>query len=399
MDVTLFQKGAPGTLVPIHGTDALLGPWSHQAFVPHPLPATMPALTATTFLQVSNARAALAALDSTAKQLPNPTLLRMPTLQREAQSTSALEGTYAPLAEVLFADDDAPGTGELVEILNYVRMATYGFTVTSQGRPLTAGLVRTLQALLVRGTPLESSAGRLRSGQVVIGRRPEATPGTFPAIAARFVPPPPGLELERGLSDLVEWMRSDHRDSIDPVVSAAMAHYQFETLHPFPDGNGRVGRFLIVLYLMMSESLSEPTLTVSPWFESRREEYYDRLLGVSTSGNWDGYVEFFARGIEASAKLTRNQMLSLVAVQEELHGTVRASNLRADSAHAVIDIAIAHPSFTLARVEEETGLSYGRSRKLISQLVEMGVIKPVDPHAYKRRYFAPSVLKVLTQTS
>jgi len=154
--------------------------------------------------------------------LPNPTLLRLPTLQREAQSTSALEGTYAPLADVLVADEDEPSTPELVEILNYVRAANHGFNWVGEGRPLSMALLTELQGLLMRGTPLDSESGRLRQTQVVIGRRPDAPPSVFPVLQARFVPSPPGSDLQAGLQQLVDWMRVDHRDQIDPVVAAAM---------------------------------------------------------------------------------------------------------------------------------------------------------------------------------
>ena len=140
----------------------------------------MPALEPRTFMVVADARAALAALDNTARQLPNPTLLRLPTLRREAQSTSALEGTYAPLADVLIADEEEPQTAELVEILNYVRAANHGFAWVSEGRPFAMGLLDDLQGLLMRGTPLAAESGRRRDRQVVIGRRTDVDPAGFP---------------------------------------------------------------------------------------------------------------------------------------------------------------------------------------------------------------------------
>lgn len=392
----MFGKHAPGALVAISGSDPVLGAWQHHAFVPDPLPSTMPDLSPQTYLAVADARAALAALDSTARQLPNPTLLRTPTLRLEAQSTSALEGSYAPVAEVLTADEDAPTTPELLEILNYVRTANHGFDWVADGRPVSAAFISDLQGLLMRGTPLADVSGRPRETQVVIGVRKEADPRDFVVRGARFVPAPPGPDLEAGLSDLVEWMRSDHRRQIDPVVAAAMSHYQFETLHPFRDGNGRVGRLLVVLTLQMWGVLSEPTLTVSPWFEARRSTYYDRLLAVSTRGDWDGFVRFFATGLQAAADATRDGMIDLVRIQEELRRVVQSSNLRAGSAQAVVDLAVANPSFTVRNVEAELGLSYGRANKLVAQLVELDVLDVVDPSAYKRRFFAPRVLQTLT---
>jgi Fic family protein len=392
----MFVNGAPGTLVPIRGTDPTLGAWEHRAFLPDPLPTTMPLLEPSTYMAVANARAALAALDSTSRQLPNPTLLRLPTLRREAQSTSALEGTYAPLADVLTADEDDPATAELVEVLNYVRMANMGFARIASGQSLTAPLLSELQGILMRGTPLHDVSGRVRDSQVVIGRRSGSDPFGFPVHASRFVPAPPGFALETGLRDLLDWMRADHANTIDPLVAAAMSHYQFETLHPFRDGNGRLGRFLIVVHLQLTGVLSEPTLTVSPWFEARRTDYYDRLLGVSTRGDWDAFVRFFSNGIQAAADQTRDQMVGLVAVQGELKDRVRASRLRADSAHSLVDLAVANPSFTVRKVQTELSLSYGRANRLVGQLVEIGVLRAVDPDAYNRRFFAPRVMDVLT---
>ncbi|MBU9766072.1 Fic family protein [Mycobacterium sp. TNTM28] len=396
MDLTMFVNEQSGALVDIAGSDPSAGEWHHKAFVPAPLSDDMPTLTTPTFLAVSAARAALAALDSTATQLPDPTLLRIPALRREAQSTSALEGTYAPLAQVLTADDEEPTSAELVEILNYVRMANYGFRSVAEGRPISTHLLEDLQGLLMQGTPLAEQSGHVRDTQVVIGRRAEARPDMLPIHAARFVPPPPGDHLTTGLQDLVDWMRRDHTTTIDPVVAAAMSHYQLETLHPFRDGNGRLGRLLIILHLHAAGVLTEPTLTVSPWFEARRSEYYDRLLAVSTDGAWDGFVRFFALGLQESAISTRHQMLELVAVQSELKDVIRASALRADSAHALVDFAVAHSSFTVRNVEAGLAISYGRANKLIGQLMDLGVLDVVDADAYKRRFFAPRVLEVLT---
>jgi Fic family protein len=397
MDLTKFGPGSPGSLVPINGTDPSHGPWEHSAFLPFPLPAESPDLSPATYLAVANARAALAGLDSTSRQLPNPRLLRRPTLQAEAQSTSALEGTYAPLADVLTADEDRPSTLDLREVLNYVAMADRAFAWVEEDRPLTLGLLGELQKILVRGTRSDSAtSGRVRDVQVVIGRRPEAAMSELPVVAARFVPSPPGLDLEARVRDLLDWIAVPRSEVIDPVVAAAMAHYQFETLHPFSDGNGRIGRLLVVVHLLTMGVLSEPTLTVSPWFESRRSDYYDHLLGVSTDGAWDSFVRFFATGLEASATQTQRQMLSLVEVQGRLKEAVRQSKLRADTAHALVDYAVANPSFTVRAVERDLGVSYARANGLVGQLVSIGVLAPLDESDnYRRRFYAPEVLRVL----
>jgi Fic family protein len=303
-----------------------------------------------------------------------------------------MEGTYAPLSELLTAAEDQPANTNLREIFNYVAAAEHAFTGQSEGHPLSLGVLRELQQILVRGTPSDTTqAGQVRDIQVAVGHRTGAS-----IVEARFVPHPPGDELSTRLRELVDWMVVDRTRSLDPVVAAAMAHYQFETLHPFNDGNGRIGRLLIVLQLYAGHVLSEPTLTVSPWFEDHREDYYDRLLGVSTDSSWDDWVSFFATGIEASATSTRDQMLSLAGVQVALNDRVRASSLRADSAHAAVDFAVGHPSFTVRDLQDVLGLTYGRTNKLVEQLVAIGVLGPLAPFdTYNRRFSAPLVLDVL----
>lgn len=397
----MFDKSRMlGDLVPIGGNDPARGPWEHFAFVPHPLSSEEPLLSGGTYRQVARARASLAALDSTARRLRNPSLFRRPTLDREAQSTSALEGTYAPLSEVLTEDELAPSSVNLREIYNYVSMASQAFAWIQEGRPLTAGALADLQGVLVRGTPSEARFPRqIRGEQVVIGRRPEARPDDFPVRAARFVPTPPGFELEARVRELVDWMYEERASTVDPVVAAAMAHYQFETLHPFHDGNGRLGRLLIVVQLLVSGVLAEPTLSVSPWLEARRVEYFDKLLGVSSAGGWDTWVEFFARGLDASAVDTHNQMLSLLEVQQDLHDRVRKSPLRSENVHALVDLAVARPSFSARQVERELEVSYARANRMISQLVELELLAPVRRSAtYARRFHAPAVLEVLLRS-
>lgn len=394
----MFGNSKTGTLVPISGVDPRSGAWTHSAFVPAPLTEHPPALSPETWIRVANARAALAALDSTARQLPNPKLLRRPSLQREAQSTSALEGTYEPLRAVLTADDESPASLTMREVLNFVTMADVAFDWVGEGRALTVSMLSELQRTLVLGTPTEGlSSGQIRTIQVVIGQRRTAAVAELPVKAARFVPAPPGADLEARVHDLVRWMGSDRKRTMDPVVVSALSHYQFETLHPFHDGNGRIGRLLIVLQLYANGTLSEPTLTVSPWFEARRTEYYDRLLAVSCAGEWDAWVSFFAQGLEESAQTTHGQMLQLVEVQSRLKDAVRSSSLRADSAHTLVDYAVAHPSFTVRQVERDLGLSYGRANGLVAQLVDLGVLAATGEN-YRRRFFAPDVLDVLLNT-
>ena len=387
----MFTNSPTGVLVPIFGSDPRFGEWQHIAYVPHPLPDLTPALTARTFNAVARARAALAGLDASARQLPNPGLLRRPALRKEAQSTSALEGTYAPLEAVLAADEEEEQTdASLREVLNYVRAAEHAFGWIAEKRPVTTGLLTDVQQRLVRGTVADNGrSGKLRDIQVAIGGQGSRVQD------ARFVPRPPGLDLESQVRDLVDWVHRDHGEEIDPVVAAGMAHYQFETLHPFNDGNGRIGRLLVVLQLMQSGALTEPTLSVSPWLEARRADYYDGLLGVSTTGDWDTWLRFFANGLTASADLAVAQLRDLLVVQARLKERVRSAGLRADKAMRLVDYTLAQPIFTVRQVERYLNVTYARANGLVGQLVDAGILRQYNEANYDREFTAPDVLAVI----
>jgi Fic family protein len=398
MDLNQFGAHSAGILVPIAGVDRTYGEWTHKAFVPNPLPDEMPNLTNKTFMRIADARAALAALDSTAMQLDNPRLLRQPTLRREAQSTSALEGTYAPLSDVLTADEQDVVDVNLREVMNYVRMADYAYDSLEEGRPLSVIMLCDLQSMLVRRTPHDGpESGQVRSTQVVVGQRAEAQRDQAPIYRSRYVPPPPGDDLKALLAELMDWKARDHSGAMDPVAVSGMAHYQFEALHPFHDGNGRIGRFLMTVDLLNAKVLTEPTLTVSPWFEARRTEYYDSLLSVSTESDWNRWLTFFAEGLASSAVSTREQMLALVAVRHAMVEVVRGSSLRAGTAYSLVDYAVAHPSFTVRNVQRDLAVSYGRANGLVEQLVELGLLQELTVRGTARRIYAPMALDVLTR--
>lgn len=393
MDAKLFQNSPTGQLIRISGSSAA-GPWEHHAFLPHPLGSESPEISGAVYREVAEARAALASLDATARRLPNPRLFRHSMLRLEAQATAALEGTYEPLAKVL-ASDPADGHDQSMrEVINYLDVATHAFEGNEQGRRWTVSQLSELHRLLMLGTASEREFHGVRPIQVVIGRRDDAPADAAAIKAARFVPPPPGDQLSARLSDLLDWSQQDHRPSIDPVVAAAMTHYTFEALHPFHDGNGRIGRLLIVLQLHRIGVLTEPSITVSPWFEARRQAYYDALFGVSAEGDWSTWVGMFAQGIAASADQTRRRMLALTQVQTELKEVLQQSRIRTANARVLVDFAVGTPFFTVNQAAEELGLKYQGTRKLIDSLVELGILESGD-RTYRRAFFAPRVLPIL----
>ncbi len=394
MDLELFRNSPTGELVRIVGNGPG-GSWEHRAFLPDPLGVDSPALDATAHRQVAEARAALAALDATAKRLPNPTLFRHTMLRLEAQSTSALEGTYEPLAKVLSDDPDEDQDPSLREVLNYLTVAETAFSWSEGGRPWSLSTIGELHRMLMAGTKGERDYFGVRPIQVVIGRREDASPGALEIEAARFVPPPPGDQLASRVSDLLDWMQSDYGRTIDPVVAAAMGHYTFEALHPFHDGNGRIGRLFIVLQLHRLAVLTEPSITVSPWFEARRQRYYDALLGVSTTGDWSTWVAFFAEGLAQSADDARERMLALTQVQADLKETLRASTMRSANGRLLVDFAVARPTFTISQAAEALGMRYQGAKRLVDSLTVLGIIAEYGHRSYSRRYHAPAVIDVL----
>jgi Fic family protein len=368
MDRERMAASPLGSVIPISGIDPSTGrQFEHFAYVPSPLPREI-TLQSSTWRQVAAAEAALGRLDQAAQQFPEPMLLRRPALRREAQSTSALEGTYAAFETVLASEpEDRRGMSlSLREVLNYVVAAEEGFRWVVD-RPITVGLVERLQQLLVADTPGQSHDwGEIRQRQVFVGSRGR------PIEESRFVPPPPGVSLHAAVTDWLEWVRNPPED-LPPVVRAAMAHYQFETIHPFFDGNGRIGRLLIAMSLMQDGVLREPILVVSPWFEARREAYQDGLLDLSCSGAWDEWIRFFAAGVAASSDTTRSRVESLVEWREIALERVRAAGV-SGAAERVAGELIGSPIVRAPTIARQHQITPQGAMLALRRLAELGLV-------------------------
>jgi len=394
MDIDKFGKSPVGNLTPISGTDRASGKsFRHFAFVPHPL-SDEPHLTNTTWRAISRANHVLGRLQQGSMIVKNPSILRQPTLRREAQSTSALEGTFAPLEEVLAANviDQPNRSSALREVLNYVQAAEIAFDSLAEGRPITVGLVEQLHADLVAGTAADTGdAGRTRSIQVAIGTQGGGVE------QARFIPMPPGATLRAAFGDLIDWVRLSESGGADrdPLVAAAMTHYQFETIHPFNDGNGRLGRLLIVLQLLQDQALSEPLLSVSPWFEARRDQYQDALAEVSMTGDWNRWVTFFAEGLEASAIDTARRLEALLAVQDHFHEVLREAKARG-IVRDIADHLIGLPFVNIRNLADLTGATYQAASTAAGKLVDLGILEEINSQSV-RAFRAPLVLAAIVR--
>jgi Fic family protein len=357
------------------------------AFVPAPLPASVP-LAEATYKRVADAHLALGRLDSAVKRLPNPGLLVRPALRQEAQSTSALEGTYASLSEVLEADyvDETKQTAEVREVMNYVRAAERGLELIKL-KPICLTVIAELQKILVLGTRGDSyDSGQLRQRQVYIG---DAAGGWE---NARFIPPPPGPALIEGVSDWEKWLNTDCDLAV--VVKAALGHYQFETLHPFSDGNGRIGRLIVVLQFVQERVLTYPVINLSQWFEPRKDRYKDLLLSVSETGRYDDWVQFFCDAVVAQSNEMVDRIEKLLALRAEMLSALRAEKVRGVAVDIVEDL-IGYPIITPSEAARRHGVTYPPANGAMKRLESLGILREVTGAGYGRIYLCERVLQIL----
>lgn len=385
MDVDRFEDSPIGHLAPLRITagDRSI---DHYAFVPDLLPDRIE-LSDETRLVVSMADQALGKLEGLATQLPNPNLLIRPVIRREAVSTSALEGTYAALSEVLEAEliDTSRSRVEVREVVNYLSATEQALSrLTTQ--PIHMNMLLDLHAMLfagIRGDTPET--GRLRSIPVMIG-----PPGVSPEHSS-FVPPPPE-EVPRLLSDWEKW--NYREDAIPIVVRSAVSHYQFEAIHPFRDGNGRLGRMVAVLLLIDRGPLSGHLFSLSPYLEARRAEYGERLREVSSTGEWDGWVRFFTQGIATQSDSARNRAQSLLRWRDETVSHLRGVGLKG----LVISIAeslIGYPGITPTAAASRFEVTYRSANRAIGILEERGVITEITGRDYDRFFLCRDVVAML----
>lgn len=389
MDVKALEHSPLGALVPISGDDPRWGPFEYFAFMPAPLPDQVP-LSEGTYGILADAALELGRLDASADRIPNPRLLVGPTLKKEAVSTSALEGTFAPLAEVLEGElaavEDVSESAR--EVINYVRAAERGIDLLRE-RPVSLNLLCPLQEILVEGTRGDAyDKGRLRQRLVVIGTERR------PIHEARFVPPP-----HDRLPDAVSaWEKWIHRDDPTLLVRIALGHYQFEALHPFSDGNGRLGRLVVALQLMEGGTLRYPLLNISEWLEPRKDEYKDGLLNLSISGDFDAWVSFFCRGVRDQARVAHRRIDRLIALRNAYIERVRSvPGSRGGTALRLAEDLIGFPVFDVPWVAREHGVSYPSANEAIKRLVELGMVRQIDVKRGRTRklFVAHEVMHVL----
>jgi Fic family protein len=385
-----------GSVMAISGYDGRFGEsYDAEAFIPADLPDRID-LPGSVWMVVSEANAELGRLDAAAGLIPNPQLVARVATRREAIGTSALEGTYAELtelfaAEVLpFEEQETDLAPNVREVMNYARAADTAYGWIGE-RPITFGMLASLQAEIVRGTDSDGpEAGAIRESQVFIGAKNRRVN------EARFIPPPPGDQLRAMCERWVDWLSADRPlEQIQLIARVAMVHYQFETIHPFTDGNGRVGRLVAILQMMSEGALRSPVLSVSPWFKDRADEYRDHLLAVSTTGDWAPWIDFIAHAVRAEATSGHERIMRLLALRAELGETVRGAFPRARLAVEIADDLIAYPILSVSDAQRRYGRSNQANRNAVNSLVELGVLEPYGEARYGRLYWSRRVFQVI----
>jgi Fic family protein len=379
MELALFRKEKSGKLI-----KAAAGYW---AFVPNTLP---PKLEATwDFVnQISEADRRLSELAGAARTLPNPHLLIEPFTRREAVLSSRIEGTVASLSDLMSFEALGvvhPDRPDVLEVANYVNALEYGLNRLSQ-LPVSVRLLRELHERLMRGTRGEYlTPGEFRRTQNWIG-----PPGCL-LKDATFVPPPVA-EMKNALSDLEKYIHGT--SELPPLVRMALIHYQFEAIHPFLDGNGRIGRLLITLLLCAEGLLPQPLLYLSAFFERHRAHYYRLLLEVSQQGNWKEWIIFFLRGVSEQSVDALNRANQLQQLSLEYRHTLHQKRSSATLLQ-IADLLFKNPVFSPNSISKVLNLSYVSAQKNIDKLVEAGILREVTGRKRGRIYVAQQVMEIL----
>ena len=357
-------------------------PNGFRAFIPNPLP-PVPAIDLTGNLQalLSQADHALGLLEGAARMLPNPELFVFMYIRKEAVLSSQIEGTQSSLQDVLAAeaklfDPNAPS--DVGEVVNYVRAMQHGIARLGQ-LPISVRLIQEIHAELMQGVRGGNlTPGELRRSQNWIG------PAGCGIRNASFVPPPPH-EMLQAMSELELFFNSP--SSLPLLVQIAIAHVQFETIHPFLDGNGRVGRLLITFLLMNRGLLTQPVLYLSHHFKRHRSAYYEHLQMVRTRGDWEGWVEFFLQGVIDVSREAALTAKAILAMREEYRSKIADTMGRgAGSAHRVMEKLFDQPIVAVATVREWLDITPAGANSVVNRLVEIGLLTEITGYARNRRF-------------
>lgn len=356
--------------------------------MPNPLP---PELTYDSALVriLSDADRALGELAGAGKLLPNPLLVIGPFLRREAVLSSRIEGTVTELGQLFLFEakpDQLDDPEDAREVRNYVRALEYGLDAIQSGAPFSLQLIREIHRILlndVRGG--DKQPGVIRNRGVRIGG--------VNAEDARFVPPC-HTQLSPLLDDFVQFLRQ--YPELPVVVELALMHYQFEAIHPFNDGNGRVGRLLITLMLCERGALPEPLLYLSAYFEKNRQDYYDHFLNISRRGDWMGWIRFFANGVAEQAQDATERTRRLLELRTAYRREA-GEQLRSATALTLVDELFSSPYITINHAARVMNLKFSTAARTVEKFVSAGLLREVTGQTRNRVFCADRIFKMLNE--
>ena len=366
----------------------LSGEMSYQSFRPAPLPPNPPiSLSNELVSKLIDANKKLSMLEGLSSRIPNIDLFVSMYVRKEALLSSQIEGTQCTLDDIFNPNIENNTNLNVSDVVNYIKATEYALN-RLQSLPLCNRLIKETHAVLMEGVRgQEKSPGEFRYSQNWIGGQGSTIRN------ARYIPPNPE-DMQTAMSDLEKYMNSD--DSLDPLIQAALIHYQFETIHPFLDGNGRVGRLLITLFLMEKHLLSRPILYVSYFLKINRIEYYDRMTQVRVTGDYEQWVIFFLEALSNSAndaiqtidKLTtlHNKSLTLF---DDLSKRLKTNVLK------VFNYIESNPIIDIQKTAASLEMSYNTASKIVSLLVEKGILKQTDKSGKARIFSYSEYLDIL----
>ena len=376
------MSSASETAIQTRAGRYVLQPAGYRAFVPAPLPPDPPVqLTGELRRLLSQADRALGRLDGSIQTLPNPDLFVFMYVRKEAVLSSQIEGTQSSLHDLLAAEAEILSPErprDVEEVINYVRAVNHGLERLTD-MPVCIRLIREMHRVLLEGVRgSDRKPGELRRGQNYIGPRP----GTL--AEAVFIPPPADL-IPETLGELESFLHSE--DDLPLLVKIGLAHAQFETIHPFEDGNGRVGRLLITFLLCERQVLMKPVLYLSYYLRRYRQEYYESLQAVRDAGDWEGWLTFFLQGVaEVSAQATETAR-RILALRENHRALIAQYFGRASgNGHRLLEWLYERPIVSVNEVQDLIGTSYPAANALVSRMEDHGILREITGHRRNRRF-------------
>lgn len=387
MDHTQFNDRSTGKLVAT--------PHKVFAFIPDPLPPKLD--MARLAIPLSQAMQAVGELRGASRRLSNPYILVRPLQRREALTSSAMEGTFTTDDELLLADagiDEASDQAS-IEVRNYLRALTETLRMLEvDGLPICHKMIKAAHDILLSGVGSHRGANRNR-GEYKIDQN--AIGGARRGIEnARFIPPPP-KETQACMDELERYINRPTKDDMPALIDIALVHYQLETIHPFSDGNGRVGRMLISIMAIERQVFDTPLLYLSPELEFRKDEYIDLMLRVSTEGAWEDWIIFFLDVVDKSARASIKVIDRLIQLQENYRNKVTLAT-KAANAVSLVDKLFVAPIVTVRDVQDAFSVTYRAARNTIDKLIEQNILVEVNRY-HPTVFIAPEIMRVADQIS